>query len=967
MSELTFSKANIPLWNGTDGKFDVNLNVTDPSKPIDPKSGNPIVNAGFDMQGGNSATFGSDSTLKVGFNSQTSVQLAPIWKGQAAAAPDLDKEFHISDGLDNETVALALDLGGKVDLSVEGSFRFNTFAVGGSVKAGADARMVCVRTYPKTESLVEILDRFLGNLALPGTLLSAPDRGALYSLELGGYLNLGVNASAGYSIQGTNDIDFAKLRLSETYDLSVLGKLGVTAQIAGRFSVQVRAAAESGWANVQVFRKRNRDLQFAADLNVSASSELQGLPATGKEFLGALLGVRAKNWLNLVDSIANEAGEITSVKVLQSKLDGLADIYISRYANQAIGDMVDGTPEAKNLLTRLQNVVQSYRNLDSSAVALFDRYYDLAQQNAKKLLAALAKISALKSLKTFEGEIDPVVWNVFQQLTDGDPLTAILEDPIQEIQKKVGDALSLIQENAHSDIRKFIELAKSQFGLDPIMNEIARFDSVGELQQRASDVAQHLLQRLTGKVFTKIPEHDLQTLLNVAKTFADGTAGFWKHFDSALTQAASQSFSLELNAAWESSNENTALIDADINLTDYRGRAFLRKAGIGDFREMLANYNPQIVRLNKGSLTHNLQSSRGIKINIVGWHLDYQYQDSFKVVTQSDQQIRPSPNGRLNVFTTIDMHAENNSRRKTTKAEEEMHTNFTLRFLAETTNLIDGSQFDSKHRDYLIDVITGASAFYNMSFTGDHTTLQKLDEALDFAKVLDLDKVGANLPALKPVLQANNGDYGAIDAEYRVVFAPKGLENMFSKPFDATIIRSILKPIILANYYEHPTLSVVGWMYSNDSVKAVWESDPVNFVNSTSVLRDAWSTLKPESPIPGIPKQLHADTTTEIRFRNLTSVLYLIEADLCKAFGKLQTLVEAKKQSPDELAKAVAEFGNVLNEFDNKDLGDNTTFAVIDGLIRLANPGKQTRSSALDLTTHTQGVERHMVFQTLAK
>jgi hypothetical protein len=698
MSQVSFSKNSIPLWNGADGSIDVEVNISDPLKPIDAANGNPILKTSFDISGGNKATFGDSGTLQVGFSASTNLRLAPISKDHVEAAPDLDKEFGISAGLDSQTVALAIDVGGKADVSANGSFQYNILKVGATVEAGADARFVCVKPFPRTESLQEILDDFFTNLALPGTLVKAPQKGELYYLELGGYLNLGVNASAGYSISGTNKFDLANLNLSEAYDLSILGKLAVTARIAGRFSVQVRAGSTAGWANVQVFRKRTSDLQIAADVNVSATSKLSGLPASGKEFLGSLLGVNAKNWLNLVNSVTDAAGQITSVAALKTKLDGLADIYISRYVNRAIGTIVDGTPEAANLLQRLQNVVNSYQKLDSSAIALFDRYFNPVTQKADDLVAALGKISGLQKLSDFEGEIDPTVWNVFQQFTNGDPLTAILENPIAEIKKKADDTLSLVQDAAHAGIRDFISLAKTQLGLDPIVNAIAKFDSVDKLKSQATDEAQHLIQRLTNTVFNKIPTKDLQAVLDLAKKISDGTAAFWKTFDDALTAASSQSFSLELNASWERSNETTALIDVDINMNDFRGRAFLRAAGIGDFSDILANYNPQLVRLNKGSLTHNLASSSGLKINIVGWHLNLQYENSLNVLTQADQQIRPASNGRLNVFTTIDMQAQKKTRRKTTKAEEQLFTNFTLRFFAETIGIIDGSKFDARHK-----------------------------------------------------------------------------------------------------------------------------------------------------------------------------------------------------------------------------------------------------------------------------
>lgn len=970
MSELTFSKSSIPLWNGADGSVDVDLNVADPSKPMDRATGNPIVKASFDVKAGDKANFGGNSgSIQLGFNSSSSVTLAPIWQNQNAAAADLDKEFGISAGLDNQTVAMTLDVGGKADLSAAGSFRYAVLQVGAELDAGADGRFVCVRPYPATESLQMILADFFDNVALPGTLRQAPLKGELYSLEMGGYLKLGVNASAGYSIKGTNDFTLPNLKLSESYDLSILGKLAVTSQIAGRFSVQVKAGAADGWANVQVFRKRTKDLQFAADVRVSASSKLGGLPQTGQEFLGALLGLNAKNWLNLVDNVISQAGQIKSGADLEAKLDGLADIFISRYANRAIGTIAANSPELTNLLNRLQNVVNSYQNLDSSAIALFDRYYDVAAGNADQLVAALGKISGLASLKDFEGDIDPVVWNVFQQLTNGDPLTAILEDQVAAIQKKVDDTLSLVQGQAHADIRNFIALAKSQFGLDPLFNEIARFDSVANLQAQASDEAQHLVQRLIGNAFNQIPAGDLQQVLNVAKQISDGTAAFWKHFDDALTEASSQSFTLEINSAWERSDETTALIDVDINLKDPAGTLFLQAAGVGDFSDILAKYNPQVVRLNKGSLTHNLQSSQGVKINIVGWHLNFQYQNSFQVLTQADQQIRPTAGGRLNVFTTINMQAQQNKMRKTTKAEEQVKTNFTLQFLAITNNVIDGSKFDAKHEEYLIDVITGYAAGYNMSFTDSNTTQQQLENALAFAKVVGLDAVGATLDGLTPALELNSGSYGAIDAEYSVMFTPNGLKNLFATPVDEPTVRSILKPIILANYIGQDNLESIGWMYVNDAVKQLAADNQFNFVQAGSILAQA--NIKAVSPIPGVPipeRQDEAfDTTTNFVNRNATVTLFHIEQSLSDAFSQLQKLVSTGRKgqqvNTNDLTNAVNKFGDALNLLAGMANGDNTTFAVMDGLIQQANPGKRIRSSVLALTTHVGGTERHAIFQ----
>src|SRR5262245_34903140 len=52
-------------------------------------------------------------------------------------------------------------------------------------------------------------------------------------------LKYSVGASAGYEIKGTKSIKISEIALSEHYALSVVGKLTVSGQVSGRFSVDV--------------------------------------------------------------------------------------------------------------------------------------------------------------------------------------------------------------------------------------------------------------------------------------------------------------------------------------------------------------------------------------------------------------------------------------------------------------------------------------------------------------------------------------------------------------------------------------------------------------------------------------------------------------------------------------------------------------------------------------------------------
>src|SRR4029450_1968233 len=117
---------------------------------------------------------------------------------------------------------------------------------------------------------------------------------------------------------------------------------------AARDELVVRAGQRRGWAHVVVRRARAKELQFAADVSVHATLETEGLPRSGKEFLGALLGVEARNWLNLIDGAVDEAGQLASPEALKEKLDGLAQDLIEEWLGKGVDDLA--TPGASDAL-----------------------------------------------------------------------------------------------------------------------------------------------------------------------------------------------------------------------------------------------------------------------------------------------------------------------------------------------------------------------------------------------------------------------------------------------------------------------------------------------------------------------------------------------------------------------------------------------------------------------------------------
>jgi len=145
-------------------------------------------------------------------------------------------------------------------------------------------------------------------------------------------------------------------------------------------------------------------------------------------------------------------------------------------------------------------------------------------------------------------------------------------------------------------------------------------------------------------------------------------------------------------------------------------------------------------------------------------------------------------------------------------------------------------------------------------------------------------------------------------------------------------------------------------------VKKLFESEGQNFINADSILGEAIAggQVKILSPIPGV----HPGPIANIRENRFVAAgLFQIEDQMVEAFLTLQKIVTSP--TPISLAdfrKAMGKFGSVLNAFDSDSMGDNSTFAVFDGLVRLHSTALQARSSSMAVTASPDGQERHMTF-----
>jgi hypothetical protein len=970
MPEFKINKRQIPLWKGANGDLVLNVNLPDLNAALAPGA-SPIVDTRFDVDGGKDIALGGESSLKIGVQAGARARIAPVFQENLGRAADLVQKYDLAGSLTPTNLLLVFEMGGDANVSAEGSFRYSVLSPTATLKAGVDAAYLMTRSFPRATALQPMLLQLLGDLELPAKLTTPPAENELISFEYGGYLNFGVGASAGYEIKGTKSFKISELALSEHYALSVIGKLAFTGQIAGRFSVEVRQGSEPGWAHVAVRRRRSKELRFAADVNVKADLKTDG-PNSGKEFLGALLGVEGKNWLNMIDGFVTEAGNVDSIEALKAKLDGLAQDFIGTWVGKAVDDLLPA--EVLELQGKVKKVVDSYRNLDQSAIALFDRYFDpIANLVDSQVTARLEELKALTSWDKLKGEVDPLLWNLVRRLTKGDPLGWALGfipgtniKSLDALHKRVDDILSLIRDDTHAEIREIIRIAKQQFPLDGFLNQLATVSTPEGLKSVANQKLGHFAERLIGDALDKLNGKDLKSAFDAVKKVVAARDKFFDTFDRILKEAAAQSFALNLHAAYNSADERAAMVDIEIKLREANGSAnvvgqrFMEAAGRGDFQEVLANFQPAVVKLREGLLTHKMTRETSLKFNVAGWHKNFSYESMHRVIVNTEQQIRSSGNGVLTVFTSVDMTAESERRKnRNSKSEEAVMTNFLLRFLAESKSVLSDSNFDKKNQLYALDVITGMSAQYNVTFIDKDTSAQELDDYLEFARQLELDRVGATREGLAPILENKNGSFGSVESKYEVRYTEAGIRKLIDLRITDTKIKQILRKIILSNYYSHPTLDDVGWLYGSDDVRKLFDRDPIGFVNTQSVLGGASVSLS--SPIPGIQPPSQFSNTFVIR--NDVAVLFRIENRIVDAFTALSKLLQSESRiRTSDLEEKLKDFGEALNAFDGFDMGENSIFAVFDGLIQLASSAREARASSLTFKSTKEGTEATKVF-----
>ncbi len=890
-------------------------------------------------------TIGAPGSWTLGLAAATTLEITAVWPTSTALVSKHGLASYFAENPGD--VVLVLDAGANAGGTFSGQFTYAPLTANVSAAAGGSFTFTFAHAYRRDCPLKTLLSTFLGDIRLPATLDGPPAPGEVIKFEYGGYLNVGASLGVGYSVKGTPSIALGQLQLSEDYSLSVVGTLGLAAHVGGFFAIEMRGAIDAagrvrpGWARIVVRKTRASEFSFAADVSVGVTSDLKGLPEAPNEFLGALLGVNVKNWLNLLEHVRT----LSDWNSLATELDGLAIDFLTSWVGEQI-DRLTGTP-FPDFLARVAKVVDAYHDVDASVLTILDRYFDALTnpQVGDTIAQDLERLAHLPAWSDLKGEMQPQLWQLVTQLTDGDPLGWMAGVSVDLLQKRAASVIALGQATAGPELTAIVGLAKRTFGLDPLVAELASIDTIPKLKAAAGTRLGAFVERLLGADITRLQNSELGAAVTRIHQVLDQLAGFEQRAYAKFADVVKQNVSLAIHAEYSRAADTESLIDIAVNMAGDEGKAIVRAAALGDFSGALAAYRPDLVELNQARLTHNITRQNAVSVNVIGWHAGWHYQGVDKVVVGVDQQIVTEA-GAVTVYTTADL----SQGRERKRANERTYASLLLRFVGESRGAI---ALDERNERYLIDAITSMSASYELAFEDDRTTFEELSHYLGFASAFGLLDAALDPKIVAALLpRAAGGDFGAMSATYDVRFDEAGLRRLFTMPLDEDAIRKTMRQVILVSYLRvGGPMADVGWAYWTPGVFDLWSAARPAFASLAA------RELKPIAPAPFTGVSAPRRVVLAPEQQRTLDALYGIEQRLSGGFMTLARLVRSagagRRLTPHEFENALASVGEAFEIIDRFGESVNTTFAVFDTMLRQV-AGAQ-RASTLTLRSQVSG------------
>ena len=174
---------------------------------------------------------------------------------------------------------------------------------------------------------------------------------------------------------------------------------------------------------------------------------------------------------------------------------------------------------------------------------------------------------------------------------------------------------------------------------------------------------------------------------------------------------------MELADKYSRFDTKKALLDVEISLEHPDGSTLANLASHGQFAELLERYDTDVVRVRSGLLTHNLQKTAQLRINLFGWG----YTTLVEIVSDTEHAIESQERGLLHVYTTT-AAVRQRKQRGLESSLETTTSNFLFRAIVEKLQESrDPSVVDPKTKKFLADTLRDLSVSYDLTIDDPET------------------------------------------------------------------------------------------------------------------------------------------------------------------------------------------------------------------------------------------------------
>ena len=894
-----------------------------------------------------SLKFGTDDVkCQASFQGEASVVLSICQPGDPTPIQVGAKPAPVPDGKIGALFQVKADGSAKTGATVPGPAGFS---FGLSAAAGGGVSLARYRVFERNRPARAILLDTVADIRLPaarGTLATLPEAGEIVQFSYNGFLELGAALNWGYALNGSEGFKVKDIQASIEYAFKAKASVSVNYRLAGEFAVSVLAGTTPGFVRVVLHKRRDAKFSAAAGFQFDGRGQLQGLPETPNEFLGAFLGTDVQSALALFDKTV----ELSDLAALEKLTGTLFSGVLEDLSSKWLGALLEQA-NVKAFLTEISKAVKAYKSIDERIIGTVTGLYErLLGPERPVLERALQLIKRLNNREELARVADPKAVEVIQLLTGGDIFSLMFGDSnarFAEMHHTVNTVLDMVVSPDFDRLRDLIDAVKERLKLDVLFGRLEKISSPAKLKGLADKTLEGLVERIVGRTFDEIRKSGAGEAFNDLHETLTKLQKFKTTFNERVQGAFDQSVSMRINFLYARATADRALLDVEIDVRTPAGEALFLDAVAGRMRELFVRAQGDIVRVNDALLTHEVTRSSQLQINVLGW----EHKRLVEVVSKVEHSLQSHDGGLVQVFTTeTSLKEVSESGRKSSR--EKMQTNMVLRMAGETF----GEPSDQKTQRFVIRTLERLSCRYEFLQDDELTDIKELAEYLALGQQLKL--VPDSL--IDDLEEQFGSKLGKVTAKYVVRFDHKAIHDAFTavQPADVVdIARQVSRRLVAAQFAtgrEKMTKAAIGLAYASDAVaKMFYETGQTALEKASIKVRVPGSITGGASMVDTIGPLGH-----DFR-KSILTTLFLIERSLSDRLGTLdQTIDDArlkqKPVSPEDLvdaAKDVADAAASMDQFN----GPNSFFAIIDTLIARGGAGKAHRESALVLTITPPG------------